>query len=483
MRLIKKNFLLNIIYKNLLNYPVPENLSYWWNFGVLSGVCLVIQIITGIFLAMHYIPSSELAFASVEHIMRDVNYGWLLRYSHANGASFFFLFVYIHMFRNIYYNSFFNPREIVWCIGVIILLVMIITAFLGYVLPWGQMSFWAATVITSLVTAIPVVGTHVVVWLWGGYSVDSATLNRFFSLHYLLPFVLLFLVILHVLFLHESGSSNPAGFDISEDKKPFYPYFVIKDLFGILVFLQFFIIVVFFYPNVLGHSDNYIPANPLVTPAHIVPEWYFLPFYAILRSVPDKFWGVVLLLLAILILLLIPFFSNYDLLTSIEFSVDTKNIFSRYPQVVFLVKDVPGSEKNLFFKKLFFWFFVSGTITLGWIGGCPIEYPYWELGQMLTFFYFFYFLFLADLSFFFYLTHLYTFFLSLIMRLYAFIWAYHLEVNSFAVLPSDWVYLRKQVGWSKLRAYRRLFKVMGGQYKQTCLYYLFSHPYIIYKVA
>jgi quinol-cytochrome oxidoreductase complex cytochrome b subunit len=265
---------------DLVDYPTPKNLNYWWNFGSLAGIILVIMIATGVVLAMHYTPHVDHAFESVERIMRDVNYGWLIRYLHMNGASMFFIVVYIHMFRGLYYGSYKAPRELLWIIGVFILLAMMATAFMGYVLPWGQMSFWGATVITNLFSAIPLVGEYIVIWLWGGFSVDNATLNRFFSLHYLLPFVIFALVFLHLVALHTSKSNNPLGIDVKgpQDTIPFTPYYTVKDMFGLGVFLLFYLAFVFFAPNYLGHPDNYIKANPLVTPPHIVPEWYFLPF-------------------------------------------------------------------------------------------------------------------------------------------------------------------------------------------------------------
>ena len=311
MRFIKKYPILNIVNSFLIDYPAPPNISYLWNFGVLAAFCLAIQIITGIFLAMFYVPSVESAFSSVQYIMRDVNYGWLIRYIHANGASFFFICVYVHMFRGLYYNSYVTPRELLWNLGVVILIVMILTAFLGYVLPWGQMSFWAATVITSLFSAIPIVGEYIVIWLWGGFSVDNATLNRFFSLHYLLPFVIALLSLVHVAVLHESGSSNPLNIALSvSNKVPFHPYFVFKDLLGVLFFLIVFCYIVFFKPDSIIDPINNVPANPLVTPTHIVPEWYFLPFYAILRSIPNKLGGVITLGLALIVLFLLPFITN-----------------------------------------------------------------------------------------------------------------------------------------------------------------------------
>jgi quinol-cytochrome oxidoreductase complex cytochrome b subunit len=364
MRFIKKHPLLNVFNEFLLDYPVPPNISYLWNFGVLAAFCLAMQILTGIFLAMFYVPNVENAFSSVQYIMRDINYGWLIRYIHANGASFFFIVVYIHIFRGLYYNSYVTPRELLWNLGVIILIVMILTAFLGYVLPWGQMSFRAATVITSLASAIPLVGEYIVIWLWGGYSVDNATLNRFFSLHYLLPFVIALLALLHVVVLHESGSSNPLNIPVrATNKIPFHPFFIIKDLLGIVFFLIAFCYVVFFYPDSIIDPVNNVPANPLVTPTHIVPEWYFLPFYAILRSIPNKLGGVITLLLALAVLFILPFIAN--------------TIF-----------------KGSFFetsKTVLFWCFLVVSILLGWIGFKPIEDPYLLLGQTLTLCYFFYF--------------------------------------------------------------------------------------------
>lgn len=364
MRLIKKNNLTNILYNSAITYPVPPNITYMWNFGSLAGIFLVIQIITGIFLAMHYTPHIDYAFLSVEHIMRDVNNGWLLRYIHANGASMFFLIIYLHMFRGLYYGSYISPRGFIWNIGVIILLIMILTAFLGYVLPWGQMSFWAATVITNLASAVPFIGNDIVIWLWGGFSVDNATLNRFFSLHYLLPFIILGLVILHLFFLHEVGSGNPLGLNISKiDSVPFNPYFTLKDLFGLVLFLIFFSYFIFFNPNLLGHPDNYIPANPLVTPTHIVPEWYFLPFYAILRCIPNKLLGVIALVFSILILLLLPFISKNFIIRTSSFTP---------------------------LRKFFFWFFVSDCVLLAWLGGNVAEEPYITMSKYLTIFYFLY---------------------------------------------------------------------------------------------
>ncbi len=361
---LNKNQLLSFVDSHIISYPTPINLNYMWSFGSLAGLCLVIQIITGIFLAMHYTPHVDLAFNSVEHIMRDVNNGWLIRYLHANGASMFFIVTYLHIFRGLYFGSYMYPRGFLWCSGVIIFLLMMATAFMGYVLPWGQMSFWGATVITNLFSAIPVFGSSIVEWLWGGFSVDNATLNRFFSLHYLLPFLIVGLVLLHLSLLHSTGSNNPLGVNTNVDLVVFYPYFYVKDLFAFLIFVTLFSIFVFFAPNVLGHSDNYIPANPLVTPPHIVPEWYFLPFYAILRSIPDKLGGVVAMISAILVLLLIPFI-NFSSIRSSEF----RPLYS-----------------------LAYWFFISIFFILGWIGQEPVESPYIEVGMAATFLYFFFFL-------------------------------------------------------------------------------------------
>lgn len=288
---------LGFVNDHLKNYQTPKNLSYLWNFGSLAGITLVIMILTGLFLAMHYVPHIDHAFNSVEHIMRDVNAGWLIRYIHMNGASLFFIVVYIHIFRGMYYGSYKEPRQLLWMFGVVIFLVMMATAFMGYVLPWGQMSFWGATVITNLFSAIPFVGQAIVEWLWGGYSVGGPTLNRFFVLHYLFPFILIALTFLHLAALHRFGSNNPKGIDVDKtsgvDTIPFHPYYTIKDYFGLGVYLMIFAGFVFFAPNFFGEPDNYIPANPLVTPPHIVPEWYFLPFYAILRSIPNKLLGVI----------------------------------------------------------------------------------------------------------------------------------------------------------------------------------------------
>ena len=352
---------------HLSEYPTPKNLNYWWTFGGILTFCLVAQIITGIVLAMHYVAHTDLAFASVEHIMRDVNYGWLLRYFHANGASMFFLAVYIHIFRSLYYGSYKSPREIIWILGMIIYILMMAAAFMGYVLPWGQMSFWGATVITNLFSAIPLVGESIVTWLWGGYSVDNPTLTRFFSLHYLIPFLILGLVVLHIWALHVPGNNNPIGIDLkkpSNDTVPFHPYIVVKDLFALLLFLIVFAFFVFYSPNILGHADNYIEANPLVTPAHIVPEWYLLPFYAILRSVPDKLLGVVAMFAAIFVLVILPW-------------LDTSKVRSAIFRPLY---------------KQFYWFLVADVLILGYVGAMPAEGLYLLVARIATAYYFLHFL-------------------------------------------------------------------------------------------
>jgi quinol-cytochrome oxidoreductase complex cytochrome b subunit len=360
-------------------YPTPKNLTYWWNFGSLAGLALTIMIVTGIMLAMQYTPHVDYAFDSVEHIMRDVNSGWLLRYLHANGGSFFFIVVYIHVLRGLYYGSYKSPREILWILGVVILILMMATAFMGYVLPWGQMSFWAATVITNLFSAVPLIGEWIVTWLWGGFAVDNPTLNRFFSLHYLLPFVLVGVVVLHIWALHQFGSNNPLGIDTQgpQDKIPFHPYYTVKDLYGVGVFLIFFAGFVFFAPNYMGHPDNYIPANPLNTPPHIVPEWYFLPYYAILRAidfdflwiVPAKLGGVILMFGSILILLILPW----------------------------LDRSPVRSMRFRPYSKCFFWVLVIDAVVLGWVGANPADgvvagIPFIYIGQLATFYYFGHFL-------------------------------------------------------------------------------------------
>jgi len=347
-------------------FPTPKNFNYFWNFGALAMVNLMIMIVTGIFLAMNYNASTAGAFDSVERIMRDVNFGWLLRYVHANGASMFFIVVYVHMFRGLYYGSYKKPRELLWMIGVVILLLMMATAFMGYVLPWGQMSYWGATVITNLFSAIPVVGDYIVTLLWGGFSVDNPTLNRFFSLHYLMPFVIVGVVFLHVVALHITGSNNPLGIEVKseQDTLPFHPYYTAKDSFGMCVYLLVFACLVFFAPNYLGHADNYTPANPLVTPAHIVPEWYFLPFYAILRSVPSKLGGVILMFGSIAILFVLPW-------------LDTSPVRSARFRPIYRILMVV---------------FVVDAVLLGMVGGRPPEGIWVIIGQICTLYYFLHFL-------------------------------------------------------------------------------------------
>jgi len=359
-----KHSLLSFIDSHIINYPTPINLNYLWSFGSTAGICLAIQILTGIFLAMHYSSHVDYAFSSVEHIMRDVNNGWLIRYLHANGASMFFIVTYCHIFRGLYFGSYMNPRGPLWNSGVIIFLLMMGTGFMGYVLPWGQMSFWGATVITNLASAVPIVGPAIVEWLWGGFSVDNATLNRFFSLHYLFPFVITALVGVHLSLLHTFGSNNPLGINKNIDTVSFYPYFYVKDLLAFFGLIAMFTFFVFFFPNLLGHPDNYIPANPLVTPAHIVPEWYFLPFYAILRSIPDKLGGVVAMVAAILILLLLPVINTSEI----------------------------RSSKFRPIYGIAYWFLVADFLILGWIGQQPVETPFLEVGMIATAFYFFFFL-------------------------------------------------------------------------------------------
>jgi ubiquinol-cytochrome c reductase cytochrome b subunit len=360
----QKNDILAVASNHLVDYPTSINTSYMYGFGSLAGLMLVVQILTGVFLAMHYTPHVDLAFASVEHIMRDVNNGWLIRYAHANGASFFFLVVYIHIARGLYYGSYMAQREHLWCSGVLIFVLMMATAFIGYVLPWGQMSFWGATVITNLFSAIPVVGESIVQWLWGGFSVDNATLNRFFSLHYLLPFAIAGLALVHLVLLHQNGSTNPLGIESNVDKISFYPYFYVKDLLGFVTLMAFFTFFVYFQPNTLGHPDNYIPANPMVTPAHIVPEWYFLPFYAVLRSIPDKLGGVLAMGGAIVMILIMPWLNT---------------------------SEVRSSAFRPIYRKLF-WFLLADFLILGWIGQNEVETPYVEVGQLSTIIYFGFFL-------------------------------------------------------------------------------------------
>jgi ubiquinol-cytochrome c reductase cytochrome b subunit len=361
MRILKTHVLLRFVNSYIVDSPQPANITYLWNFGSLLGVCLIIQILTGAFLAMHYTPNVDFAFNSVEHIMRDVNNGWLLRYTHANVASFFFIFVYMHIGRGLYYSSYKSPRVLVWS--------MIATGFLGYVLPYGQMSLWGATVITNLLSAIPIFGQDIVELIWGGFSVSNATLNRFFSLHYLFPFLLAALAVAHLIALHEHGSNNPNGVNSNVDRYAMHPYFVFKDLVTIFAFFLVLSIIVFFYPNLMGHSDNYIPADPMVTPASIVPEWYLLPYYAILRSIPNKLLGVLAMFGSLFILLILP------------------------------ITDLSRIRGNQFrpAMKLAFWFFVVDFFILIWIGSQHPNSPYIEIGQIATAFYFSWFLIIVPL--------------------------------------------------------------------------------------
>jgi len=364
--------IMGLMHSSFVVYPTPKNLNYFWTFGGILSLMLGVQIITGIVLVMHYTPHVDYAFASVEHIMRDVNWGWLIRYAHANGASMFFIAVYIHMLRGLYFGSYKAPREVLWILGVIIFLLMMATAFMGYVLPWGQMSFWGATVITNLFSAIPLVGDTITIWLWGGYSVDNPTLNRFFSLHYLLPFMIAAVVALHVWALHVSGQNNPTGVevkDVKRDTVPFTPYATIKDGFAMVVFLAFFSWFIFYVPNYLGHPDNYIDANPLVTPAHIVPEWYFLPFYAILRAIPDKLGGVIAMFGSIAVLAFLPW-------------LDTSRVKSASYRPVY---------------RVFFWVFVACGIGLGYLGAMPAEGGYVIASRIFTAYYFAFFLIIMPL--------------------------------------------------------------------------------------
>lgn len=356
----KSSPILKIINNSLIDLPRPSNINTWWNFGSLLGICLRIQIITGIFLAIHYTTNIEIAFDSVNHICRDVNNGWILRTIHANGARFFFICLYLHIGRGLYFRSY--TLKLTWFIGVIIFFITIATAFLGYVLPWGQISFWGATVITNLLSVIPYLGTSIVQWLWGGFAVDNATLTRFFTLHFLLPFIITAIVIIHLLFLHQTGSNNPLGINRNNDKISFHPYFSYKDTVGFIILFLRLITLILTYPYSLRDPDNFIPANPLVTPIHIQPEWYFLFAYAILRSIPNKLGGVIALILSIAILFFIPFIQKKNL--TIQF----------YP-----------------INKILFWIFVNIFILLTWIGARPVETPYIITGQILTILYFLYF--------------------------------------------------------------------------------------------
>lgn len=369
MRVFKTQPILSIFNAYLIDSPSPSNISYLWNYGSLLGLCLVLQIITGVILAMHYTANIDLAFISVEHIMRDVNFGWFIRYAHANVASFFFIFVYLHIGKGLYYGSYRSPRVLLWSIGVVIFILMMGTGFLGYVLPWGAMSFWGATVITNLLSAIPWIGKDMVEFIWGGFSVDNATLNRFFSLHYLLPFVLAALACLHMIAKDEHGSNNPLGITGNTDMIPFHPYFTFKDIVGFFLFFLILSLFIFYAPNYMGHPDNYIPANPLVTPASIVPEWYLLPFYTILRSIPDKLGGVIAMFSSMLVLLTLP------------------------------ILDKSRFRSNAFkpFSKFFFWLFIANLLLLGWIGGNHAEEPFITIGQLCTVYYFSYFLIIIPL--------------------------------------------------------------------------------------
>ena len=356
----------SVLREALVDHPTPRNLNYWWNFGSLAGITLVIMIVSGLLLSMHYVAHVDLAFDSVEHIMRDVNYGWLLRYIHSVGSSMFFLIVYIHISRGLYYGSYKSPREVLWWLGIIIFFLMIITAFLGYTLPWGQMSFWGATVITNLFSAIPLIGDNIVTWLWGGFSIDNPTLNRFYSLHFLIPFIIVGVVFLHIVALHKFGSNNPTGIDLTlkQEKIPFHPYYTVKDFFGYGVFFIIFGIFVFFLPNLLGHPENYIPADPFVTPEHIIPEWYFLPFYAILRAIPFKLLGVLAMLGSILILFVLPW-------------LDTCKVRSCRFRPIY---------------KQFYWIFIFNFIVLGWVGSKVPEGHYLIISRICTAYYFTHFL-------------------------------------------------------------------------------------------
>jgi ubiquinol-cytochrome c reductase cytochrome b/c1 subunit len=364
--------IMGLVHSSFVAYPTPRNLNYWWTFGGILSFMLVAQIVTGIVLVMHYTPHVDYAFNSVEHIMRDVNWGWFIRYAHSNGASMFFVAVYVHMLRGLYYGSYKAPREVLWILGVIIYLLMMATGFMGYVLPWGQMSFWGATVITNLFSAIPFVGDAITTWLWGGYSVDNPTLNRFFSLHYLLPFMIAGVVVLHVWALHVVGQNNPDGVEVKNverDTLPFTPYATIKDSFAIVCFMIFYAWFIFYVPNYLGDADNYIQANPLSTPAHIVPEWYYLPFYAILRAIPSKLGGVVAMFSAIIVLCFLPW-------------LDTSRVRSAKYRPVY---------------KVFFWVFVAACIGLGYLGAQPPEGGFVIAARLLAVYYFAFFLIIMPL--------------------------------------------------------------------------------------
>lgn len=360
----KSNVYLNLVNSYLIDSPQPSSINYWWNIGSLLGLCLIIQVITGILIAIHYSSNIELAFSSIEHIIRDIKNGWILRYIHANGASLFFICIYIHIAKGLYYGSYKSPRTLTWIIGIIIFIITIATAFLGYCSVYGQISHWGALVITNLFSAIPFIGKDIVEWLWGGFSVSNPLIQKFFALHYLIPFIIIALVIIHLIALHINGSSNPLGITSNLDRLPIHNYYIFKDLITIFVFLIILSLLVFYIPNILGHPDNYIPGNPLITPASIVPEWYLLPFYAILRSIPNKLLGVILMFSAILILLILPLTDN---------SIIRGNTFK-------------------IISKLFFFLFVFNFILLGILGSCHVEVPFIQIGQITTFLYFAYFL-------------------------------------------------------------------------------------------
>nr|Q508K7.1 RecName: Full=Cytochrome b; AltName: Full=Complex III subunit 3; AltName: Full=Complex III subunit III; AltName: Full=Cytochrome b-c1 complex subunit 3; AltName: Full=Ubiquinol-cytochrome-c reductase complex cytochrome b subunit [Chaetodipus artus]AAY23239.1 cytochrome b [Chaetodipus artus] len=359
MTIIRKSHpLMKMVNHAFIDLPAPSNISSWWNFGSLLGLCLIIQIASGLFLAMHYTSDTTSAFSSVAHICRDVNYGWLIRYIHANGASLFFICLYLHIGRGIYYGSYMYKET--WNIGIVLLFLTMATAFMGYVLPWGQMSFWGATVITNLLSAIPYVGTSLVEWIWGGFSVDKATLTRFFAFHFILPFIIAATAMVHLLFLHETGSNNPLGIPSNSDKIPFHPYYTFKDLLGVIIILSLFLTFVLFFPDLLGDPDNYSQANPLNTPPHIKPEWYFLFAYAILRSIPNKLGGVIALVLSILVLALFPLLHT-------------------------------ANQRSMMFRpisQLLFWALVSDLMILTWIGGQPVEPPFIIIGQIASILYF-----------------------------------------------------------------------------------------------
>nr|YP_010268809.1 cytochrome b [Haloveloides papuensis]UIG88137.1 cytochrome b [Haloveloides papuensis] len=360
---IRKNHpVIKIMNSSLIDLPTPSSISIWWNFGSLLGMCLIIQILTGLFLAMHYTADINIAFNSVIHINRDVNSGWLLRNMHANGASMFFICLYLHIGRGMYYGSY--KLFMTWSVGVIMLFAIMATAFLGYVLPWGQMSFWGATVITNLMSAIPYLGNEIVKWLWGGFSIDNATLTRFFTLHFLLPFIIAALTMIHLLFLHQTGSNNPTGMNSNYDKMPFHPYFSIKDIMGMIIALYLFLMLNLLEPRMLGDPENFIPANPLVTPIHIQPEWYFLFAYAILRSIPNKLGGVIAMILSILMLMVIPLTSKSKFQSSMFYPIN----------------------------QTMFWMFFTLVLLLTWIGARPAEEPYITTGQIITTLYFIYFI-------------------------------------------------------------------------------------------